>query len=234
MAQLEGIIGYFNYVLFREDGVTPFYAGLSKHASRIDQHVRISAKRRNYKERIITKVVAALGYVPYVITANGLSKEDAVRCEKGIIAFYGRHPNGPLVNATDGGDGVVGQTFSEEMLAKMSASAKLRAFSEEHKANISKGKMGHVQSAETRAKISATKQERGPSAKHLAAFAAQRGKKAPASTGRAIANALRRKKKSPEHIAAVQAALRASLKWAAYNERRNPRKGCAALPVAVK
>lgn len=220
--------GHYVYILFREDDVTPFYVGMSRRDSRISEHVYFAktSKKNSRKRSILRKVLRIVGHVPFILAAQGLSKAEAKRTERSLIARFGRYPNGPLVNANDGGDGY---EPTDADRAKISAALKGRIFSDTHKAAISAAKMGHVQLESTRKKISETRLARGSSAATIAAGKRMTGTKRP-EAGIAIGNALRGVPKTLEHIAAARAAMLASPKWAAYVARRGSRKGDSAPP----
>lgn len=226
-------MSYLVYETFREDGETPFYVGLTKKAAdeRIGEHVYSSKKgKKTHKNNIFAKVMRTLGHIPFVVVAKGLSKEDAAEIEKRIIARYGRYPNGPLVNGTDGGDGIVGFVVTDEYRARLSAARRRYVVTAEHRKNISLGKLGHIQPESAKLKMSISKKALGVTPAMRAAFDAKIGIKHP-EAGRKIGDALRGVPKTPEHIEAARAALLASPAWAAYNERRRgSRKGDSAPP----
>ena len=81
------------------------------------------------------------------------SEAEALSTEVDIIAVL-RRANHPLVNLTNGGDGVSGYVQSIETRAKLFAANKGRVLSAEHRANISAAHMGRVFSAERKQNIS--------------------------------------------------------------------------------
>src|ERR1700744_5035442 len=100
---------YYVYVLIREDDETPFYVGLSHRETRMNEHVYVAKKRnKTHKDHIILKLLREVGHVPFIIAVKDVDKETAVRTEMNLIRHYERRPIGPLVNETDGGDGVSG------------------------------------------------------------------------------------------------------------------------------
>lgn len=88
-----------------------------------------------YKHRIIFQMKSRGITVPKRKVAEGLSNADAVALEIKLIAEFGRHPSGPLVNATSGGEGMPNP--SPETRAKLVAERRSRRFSDEKKARYS-------------------------------------------------------------------------------------------------
>ena len=88
-----------------------------------------SNKRRAYSKYKRTKlwenIVNKVGY-SIEITHDDILWEEACSIEKYLISFYGRRDLGlgSLINMTDGGDGRLGSTASEETKLKMSKSLK--------------------------------------------------------------------------------------------------------------
>ena len=95
---------YYVYALLRVGG-EPFYIGKGQ-GSRWNCHERPSSRRTNsYKAHIIDQLLATIGEVPKIKLAENLTDEQAKDLEVVLIQLIGRYPNGPLVNATRGGDG---------------------------------------------------------------------------------------------------------------------------------
>ena len=112
---------YYVYALLRDTTFEPFYIGYGC-GDRYMDHQRPSALKRsvNHKRHIIEEMQSrGVTSIPKMKLAENLSKEDALRLEVEWIAKIKRYPNGPLVNATDGGEGSHG--WSEEQRAKQSA-----------------------------------------------------------------------------------------------------------------
>lgn len=122
------MIRFYVYVVFRPNG-TPCYVGKGK-GNRWRDHLRGS--HNQHLRRIVS---AAGGDVPIIVVRSGLQEPVAFDVERALIKAIGRGRSGPLVNLTDGGDGMAGHQFSIESRMKMSRSA-----------------TGKVQSAETVAK----------------------------------------------------------------------------------
>lgn len=104
---------HYVYMLFRADG-SPMYVGMGT-GDRIDQHLHRRAQGETHRQSSIRKTVSELGDLPRVKIAEGLSGESAAAMERALIAAIGRHPDGPLLNFTDGGDGTHG--LSQEVMA---------------------------------------------------------------------------------------------------------------------
>jgi hypothetical protein len=105
------------YGLYRPDGRI-CYVGKGR-AHRPMQHFKCPSKHRNkHLGRII---IAAGGTLRIEWLVSGLSERAALAEEIRLIAEIGRSPNGPLVNLTDGGDGVSGLVHSVETRARLSA-----------------------------------------------------------------------------------------------------------------
>jgi len=128
------------YILFREDGITPFYVGKGR-GERWLAH-ELNAKRgRSYKDNIIMAMKDAGVIVPKKKIAEGLTNAEALALEIRTIAEIGRiHDGGPLTNLTAGGDGA----------PDLSPEAK-----ERHRKNTGAAQMGKKHSEERKAKLSA-------------------------------------------------------------------------------
>lgn len=134
------------YVYFRPDG-SPCYVGKGSGN-------RWVAHERRPTNKILARIIAkAGGELPKVKIRTGLTDAEAFEIERALIKAIGRFSvGGPLVNMTDGGDGVVnpsdearqklrdfrlGRPVSKETRRKMSASHKGKRRSPEHQAAIS-------------------------------------------------------------------------------------------------
>lgn len=110
---------FYVYALYRDEYVTPFYIGKGC-GQRWLVHEKEAARRTCRKSRVIQSMWKAGWYeIPKHKLAEHLTDEEAKALEVALIAEIGRFPNGPLVNHTDGGDGV--SSLSEEARAKKSA-----------------------------------------------------------------------------------------------------------------
>lgn len=140
---------FYTYAAFRPNGVI-CYIGKGS-GGRLFSHLKKS--HNLYLARIIKK---AGGAIPIVKIRAGLTEAEAFETEKALIRAIGRITNGgPLVNMTDGGEGVVGHTRTPEQRARMSVARK-----------------GIAPSAEARVKISAKLKGRPKSPEHCAAVSA--------------------------------------------------------------
>lgn len=170
---------FYVYALFRPWDGSPFYIGKGK-AERWLDHQRPSTKHTNKHLANIIKKAAGLGLeIPRVKIRENLFEAEAFSIERALIAAIGRGRNGPLVNATDGGEGSSGNRLSEQARDRIRQSAmgntrslgavrsqetiqKLRAKrnSAETRAKMSASHKGKVLSAEHRMKLSLAKKGR--------------------------------------------------------------------------
>jgi hypothetical protein len=123
------------YKHIRLDTNEVFYVGIGK-----------SEKRAYDKRRSsIWKSITNKTKYDIQILRKDLSWGDACELEKILISHYGRRDLclGTLVNMTDGGDGTIGFTPTDEMNKKRSEKLKGRIFTQEHKDKISKALKGH-------------------------------------------------------------------------------------------
>ncbi len=103
---------YYVYSLFRETG-EPFYIGKGK-GPRWLEHARKAKPGRSHKDHIILEMSRRGFTVPAKKLHENLTHEEACELEIGLIALIGREPNGPLVNMTDGGEGIPGLKHTEK------------------------------------------------------------------------------------------------------------------------
>ena len=96
---------FYVYIAFRLDG-SPCYVGKGK-GKRYLSHLRRS--HNPWLRRIVAK---AGGAIPIVVIRSGLSEPEAFEIEVALIRAIGRKGSGPLVNMTDGGEGVAGRDRS--------------------------------------------------------------------------------------------------------------------------
>jgi len=109
---------FYVYSLDREEGGPSFYIGKGT-GKRIDDHEIAALKGEDsHKARIIRKVISELGYLPKRKLVEGLNEEEAFAVEVSTIVLLGRYPDGPLVNKTDGGEGVPGLWDDPEVREK--------------------------------------------------------------------------------------------------------------------
>jgi hypothetical protein len=154
---------FYIYVLFRENGF-PFYVGKGK-GSRWTQHEWKSNRENSRKRAAIEQILAAGIDVPKIKLHENLTEETARAYEKALIAAIGRDDKGvgPLVNMTDGGEGISGYKHTPEYSARMSALRKGRkqpTFSKKHRAKISES--ARNRSPEHAAKLLEAARNRSP------------------------------------------------------------------------
>lgn len=131
----------------RLDNNTVFYIGIGKEVKRA-----YSKKgRNNYWKNIIN-----ICEYEVEILKKDLSWDDACELERALISWYGRKDlnKGLLVNLTDGGDGIINQTFSKERREKLRQTWLGRKHTEESKLNMSKVQKGIRKSEEHKRKLS--------------------------------------------------------------------------------
>ncbi len=218
---------FYVYVLFRPCG-EPFYVGMGS-GRRWLKH-----EWRSHNPHVSAIIKQAGGEVPKVRVRSWLTADEAVAVEIALIAAIGRESHGgPLVNLTDGGEGVVGFAWTAEQRAKMSerrkgngywgnhkfpesAREKIRtarigkAASEETKARMSAAHSGRTHSVETRGKMSASQ----TGEKH-----AMFGRKHSEEAKIRIRSAMKGVPKSEETRARMSAAM--VMRYAAAREAKN-------------
>jgi len=115
----------------RKDTNEVFYIGMGKCIGRayVKQH------RNIHWQRIVSKY----GYEVDILI-NGCSYEEAKEIEIGMIKDLGRRDlnTGNLVNMTDGGEGLAGYIFTQELKNTLSISAITRFSKKEERENTSK------------------------------------------------------------------------------------------------
>ena len=131
---------YYVYMIFRMDG-TPAYVGKGKGKRWLaHQYYKTSAP--------IVAFCKAHPDAPRVKIRENLTEEQAFHIEWALIAVIGRSPYGPLLNMTDGGEGVSGFKRSRESIEKSAAAHRGKPKSEETKRKISLTKTGKKMSPE--------------------------------------------------------------------------------------
>jgi predicted GIY-YIG superfamily endonuclease len=131
------------------------YIGVTNNPkARLSMHLSQAPKEGWKKSRWIGSVIEEGADVLIGVMASGLSQNDAMNMEISLIAAY-RATGAPLMNLTDGGDGVKGQVQSAETRAKKSASLKGRVHSPEATAMRADALRGRKHSEEHRANMSA-------------------------------------------------------------------------------
>lgn len=175
---------WYVYVLYRPNG-EPFYVGKGT-GPRIKRTRRFN--KNTHKAYVIAKIERNGEAIRSEIVARFTDENAAYTYEIMLIAKFGRHPNGPLTNMTDGGDGGRGRRLSEATRYKMSHAAKGRRNSEsakrkmsiahsgkkltlEHTAKIAAANKGKKRTVESRAKMSAWQVGRVLTEEHKAKIA---------------------------------------------------------------
>jgi len=132
------------YQHIRLDTNEVFYVGVGKNKCRISE--------KRYRNKYWHHIVNKAGYRIDII-AEGITHQEALNLERQLIKTIGRKDLGlgPLVNMTDGGEGILnmseetrqkiaqskkGRTHTEEVKQKMSNSHKGKKLSEEHKQKV--------------------------------------------------------------------------------------------------
>ncbi len=111
---------FYVYILFRPWDGSPFYVGKGK-GDRWLHHRKLKPRFANKYFLAIIKKARKLGLeIPYLKIRDNLTEEEAFEIEAAFIAAIGRGNDGPLVNATDGGEGTAGFSRSSEWRAQMS------------------------------------------------------------------------------------------------------------------
>lgn len=214
---------YYVYILFREDGVTPFYVGMGRNGRWLEHEIR-AKHGRSRKDNIIWDMKQRGISVPKKKFAEGLSKARAIDLEIDLIASIGRRPHGPLANLTDGGEGLL--NLCPEAAQRRLESLRATVKTPEHRAKLSAAwkpktpeqeayrlrmlrEKGH--SPEAHAKQAAALRGRPKTAEHVAKVsAALKGRSQPPrppEVRAAISASMKGRKKSPEHVAAAAKAL---------------------------
>lgn len=140
----------------RNDNYEIFYVGIGKTEKR--------AYSKHGRNRHWKNIVNKAGYSVEII-AEADTWEDACELEQFLIQEYGRRDlgTGPLVNMTDGGEGMLGFKHSDETKQKLRDANLGKKMSEESKTKISKAQKGLKHSDETKSKLSkANKGEKHP------------------------------------------------------------------------
>lgn len=150
---------FYVYILFRPWDGSPCYAGKGK-GDRWLRHEKDGEKHCNLHLSNILKKAARLGMeIPKIKVRDGLTESEALKTEIAFIAAIGRKKNGgPLVNLTDGGDGVSGYVPSERERILTSLRHTGKTVGPDTRAKLSaismgnKYSLGRKESPETKAK----------------------------------------------------------------------------------
>lgn len=139
---------FYVYIYFRPNGV-PCYVGKGCR-SRWIKH-----ERDCHNPHLAAIIRVAGGELPKVKIREGLTHDEAIEIERAFILAIGREPYGPLVNQTDGGEGMEGWSPSQETRAKM----RLKWQRQDHNKR-EQARLRVLQSPEHRAKMSALQKGR--------------------------------------------------------------------------
>ena len=145
---------FYVYVVFDLHAV-PRYVGKGK-GRRWTNHLW-----RSHNVDVRRLVEKSGGELPIVVVHEGLTEQEAFRAEIDLIAAIGRGMDGPLLNLTDGGDGVVGHKRTDEQRTAMSAARKGRTLSLESRIKVSQALKGRPKSPEHRAAAAAARKAVG-------------------------------------------------------------------------
>ncbi len=130
----------------------PVYIGKGKNG----RYRNLNENRRNrYFIRKINKIKQSI-LEPIVFKLyENLNEQQSFELEIKLIKEIGRIDlRGPLVNMTDGGEGISGLVFSNEHKRRISESNKGKILSEERKKKISEKEKGKICSEESKKKMS--------------------------------------------------------------------------------
>jgi hypothetical protein len=144
---------YFVYVYFDPATLMPFYVGKGKnqrHRFHIREAFKYKAGDKQVRHLNIPKIkkilsIMELAKEPVVTKVFWGSHEECLTEECRLVSLYGRYPNGPLLNQTDGGDGTCGYKHSPETRNLFSQQRKGKAVtkhSEEHKQRMCEDNAG--------------------------------------------------------------------------------------------
>jgi len=119
------------YRHIRLDKNEPFYIGIGS-----DEHYYRSTAKA-HRNKIWKGIVSRTEYKVQIIFDN-ITFDESKEKEKEFISLYGRINlgTGILCNLTDGGDGIIGQVFTQEHRQKISESNKGRKLSDEHRRKL--------------------------------------------------------------------------------------------------
>lgn len=146
---------HFYVYVYRDPsrGDEPIYVGKGQD-DRAYVHLN-DAQNNHFKNRLAK--MKANGIEPIINVIDMPSEALALQCEIDTIARLGRKDLklGPLLNMTDGGEGVSGWVPTEENRKNMSDAKKGKSPSGATKHKMSAARKGQPKSAETRQKMSA-------------------------------------------------------------------------------
>ena len=187
--------GCFVYAYLRSACGTPYYIGIARRWQRpLEPHKGSALPADPCRIRIMR---------------TNLTWQEACKWEQFYIARWGRKDNltGILRNRTDGGEGGLGQIFTPQHRAKISAARKGSPLSPEHRAKLQAARKAWIITPETRAKMSAaqTGKTRSPETRTKMSVAKQ-GTTHTAETRAKLKAANTGKTHTAEHRAKITAA----------------------------
>lgn len=156
-------MNFYTYVHVRADDGKVFYVGKGT----IRHGRAYCAKGRS----VFWKRVAEKHGYTVAVCMHFVVEAEAFAHERFLIQCF-RDIKAPLVNLTDGGEGLSGMNFSAEHRARLAEASRVRPFTAEMREKVRVASTGRVPSAEARAKMSAAGKGRPKSAAHRAKIAA--------------------------------------------------------------
>jgi hypothetical protein len=196
---------YYVYVIFRPNG-EPCYVGKGR-GQRVNRHARGDSHNSH-----LARLYAKHGELPIWKAQAGLTNGEAIKTEKALIAALGRADKGigPLVNFTDGGEGMAGHIQSPESIEKRASKRRGIPQPAEAIAKRTAKRIGMKRSPEAIAKTAAANKGQKRTPEQVARFSeAQKGRVMSERTRRALSISLTGRKWSPESIAKRSATVRA-------------------------
>lgn len=188
---VEGNNQFYVYAFFRMSGV-PCYIGKGCGD-------RWNNRNRTHN-RHLQNIFKKEPDLPVVIVRSGISEAEAFEIEMALIAAIGRTKNGgPLVNATDGGEGVKGHSHSEETRRKLRQARNGREISPESTQKTADALRGRRRPPEVGERISAALKGRRHTPDQVAKNSAgQTGKTMSVEARSKISEALKLRKRSSD------------------------------------
>lgn len=131
---------FYVYILLRPDA-SVFYVGKGQRRRVRDHENEARRGHRCHKCYTIRRIWAEGGQIEKQVIFRTDVEADALAFEQATIAHYGKDA---LCNQTDGGEGLVGYTFSAEHRAKIGAKHKGRVHSAEARAKMSEARRATI------------------------------------------------------------------------------------------
>ena len=151
---------FYVYALFRPWNGKPCYIGKG-HGNRAFWHQTSAGHNRHWNrhlQAIFNKAGKLELEVPVVILRMGLEESVAFEIEQALIKSIGREKfGGPLVNRTDGGEGISGYRHSEASNEANRQAHLTENLSPDQRERLSQAHKGKYVSPETRIKLSEAK-----------------------------------------------------------------------------